>query len=152
MGTVTRVGPVQSGSSGYTYPLVVALTPGALAPNTAVAGSTAQVAVDIAQASHTVVVPSSAVHTTAAGRAYVITLKSGQEVNTTVKVGVVGDTYTQITSGLAAGTEVVLANPSEPVPSSSSNSTNTFRGLGGAGRFPTGLPTGLAGLGRASLG
>ena len=144
-GTVTRVGPVQSGSSGYTYPLVVALTAGSLSPSTTVAGSTAQVAVDIAQASHAVVVPTSAVHTTAAGRAYVITLKSGQEVNTTVKVGVVGDVYTQITSGLSAGTQVVLANTSQPVPSSSSNSTNTFRGLGGTRRprrgrgFPTGV-------------
>ncbi len=96
--------------------------------------------------------PTSAVHTSSAGRAYVITLKSGQEVETTVKVGVVGDTYTQITSGLSAGTEVVLANPSQPVPSSSSNSTNTFRGLGGTGGLPTGLPTGVPSFSRSSLG
>ena len=69
-------------------------------------------------------------HTTAAGHAYVITLRSGQETDTNVTVGVVGDTYTQITSGLSAGTQVVLANTSQPVPSSSSNSTNTLRGLG----------------------
>ena len=137
-GTVTRVGPVNSGSSGYTYPLVVALSPGSLSPSTTVAGSTAQLTVDIAQASHAVVVPTSAVHTSAAGRTYVITLKSGQEVDTTVKVGVVGDVYTQITSGLSAGTQVVLANNATPVPSSSSNSTNTLRRLGGAGGLGAG--------------
>ena len=113
-GTVTRVGPVDSGSSGYTYPLVVALTPGSFSPSTTVAGSTAQVAVDIAQASHTVVVPTSAVHTTSAGSAYVMTLKSGHEARTTVKVGVVGDIYTQITSGLSAGTP--SCSPTRPRP------------------------------------
>jgi trimeric autotransporter adhesin len=147
-GTVTRVGPVDAGSDGYTYPLVVALTPGSLGPNTTVAGSTSQVAVDVAQASHTVVVPTSAVHTSAAGSAYVITLQAGQEVHTKVTVGVVGDTYTQITSGLTVGSQVVLADTSEPVPSSSSNSSNTLRGLGGAGGFPTGVPT----FARSSLG
>ena len=83
-------------------------------------------------------VPTSAVHTTTTGSSYVMTLTSGQDVRTPVKVGVVGDVYTQITSGLSAGTQVVLANKSEAVPSSSSNSTNTFRGFGGAGGLPTG--------------
>jgi multidrug efflux pump subunit AcrA (membrane-fusion protein) len=150
-GTVTQVGPVDPSSSGYTYPLVVALAAGSFSPSTTVAGSTAQSAVDIDQASHSVVVPTSAVHTTTAGRAYVITLQSGHEVNTNVKMGVVGDIYTQITSGLSAGTQVVLADKSEAVPSSSSNSTSTSR-FGGAGEFPTGLPTGGGGFARSSPG
>lgn len=151
-GTVTQVGPADPGSSGYTFPLVVALSPGSLSPGTTVAGSTAQVTVDIAQASHTVVVPTSAVHSTAAGRAYVITLKSGREVDTSVKVGVVGDVYTQITSGLSAGTQVVLADNGTPVPSSSSNPTNTFRGFGGAGLGGAGGFAGGAAFARSSLG
>jgi trimeric autotransporter adhesin len=150
-GTVTQVGPVIPGSSGYTYPLVVDLAAGSISPNTTVAGSTAQVAIDIAQADHVVVVPTSAVHTTTAGHPYVITLQSGHEVNSNVKVGVVGDVYTQITSGLSAGTPVVLADKSQPVPSSSSNSTSTLRGFGGGG-FPTGFPTGGAGFARSGLG
>ncbi len=151
-GTVTQVGPVNPSSSGYTYPLVVNLAAGSFSPNTTVAGSTAQVAVDIAQANHALVVPTSAVHTTTAGHPYVITLQSGHEVNTNVKVGVVGDVYTQITSGLSAGTPVVLADKSQPVPSSSSNSTNSLRGFGGGGAFPTGFPTGGAGFARSGLG
>jgi trimeric autotransporter adhesin len=151
-GTVTRVGPVSSGSSGYTYPLVVALANGSLAPNTTVAGSTAQVAVSTAQASHTVVVPTSAVHIASAGTAYVMTVRSGRETRTNVKLGVVGDLYTQITSGLSAGAEVVLADKSQPVPSSSSNSTSTSRRLGGTGAFPAGFPTGGAGFARSSAG
>jgi HlyD family secretion protein len=139
-GTVTRVGPVDVSSSSYSYPLVVALSDGSLGSNTAVAGSTAQVAVDVAEASHSVIVPSSAVHTTSAGNSYVMALQSGREVRTQVKVGVVGDIYTQITSGLPVGTHVVLADPSQAVPSSSTNSSNTFRGIGGAGGTSTGFP------------
>jgi trimeric autotransporter adhesin len=150
-GTVTRVGPVVPGSSGYTYPLVVALAAGSFSPSTTVAGSTAQVEVDIAEANHAIVVPTSAVHTATTGRPYVITLQSGHEVNTNVKVGVVGDVYTQITSGLSAGTQVVLADKSQPVPSSS-NSSNLTRGFGGAGGFPTGFPTGGAGFARSIAG
>jgi multidrug efflux pump subunit AcrA (membrane-fusion protein) len=98
------------------------------------------------------VVPTSAVHSSAAGDAYVITLRSGREMNTNVKVGVVGDIYTQITSGLSAGTQVVLANRSEPVPSSSSNSAGTLPGLGGSGGVPGGIPTGAGAFTRFGLG
>jgi hypothetical protein len=65
---------------------------------------------------------------------------------------VVGDIYTQITSGLSAGTQIVLADTSHPVLSSSSNSTNTLRGTGGTGGPPTGLPTGVSGFARSGLG
>jgi hypothetical protein len=49
----------------------------------------------------------------------------------------VGDTYTQVLSGLAAGQSVVLADYAAPVPSSN---TNTFGGFGGAGAFGGGGP------------
>lgn len=136
-GRVTSVGPAQGSSSSYTYPLVVALAAGSLSQTTTVSGSTAQVAVAIAEASHTTVVPTSAVHTTTTGSSYVTTLQSGREVRTPVKLGVVGDVYTQITSGVSPGTQVVLADDSQPVPSSSTNSANSIRGFGGEG-FPTG--------------
>ena len=45
-------------------------------------------------------------------------------------MGVVGDTYTQVRSGLEPGQRVVLADYSDVVPSSN---TNTFGGLGGLG-------------------
>ena len=143
-GTVTRVGPVSTTSSSYTYPLIVALDSTSFSGKSAVTGAAAQVSIEIAHADNTLVVPTSAVHTTATSSSYVTVLAAGKPVRRTVKVGVVGNTYTQITSGLTAGTVVVLADPSQSVPSSSSNSTSTFRGgPGGTGGLPSGFPTGV---------
>ena len=131
-GTVTRVGPVAVSSSSYTYPLVVSLT--GLSSGGIAGGSAAQVQVQVAHADDTLVVPTSAVHTSAPGRSYVIVLRSGKQIRTTVTKGVVGQLFTQITRGLSSGAVVVLADPSQPVPSSSTNSSTTFgRGFGGAG-------------------
>jgi len=74
-----------------------------------------------------VAVPTSAVQTI--GSRSVVEVVSGD--TPTVKritVGVVGTTYTQVLSGLYVGQSVVLADYSEAVPSSN---TNTFGGLGG---------------------
>jgi HlyD family secretion protein len=142
-GTVSRVGPVTTSSSSYSYPLIVALSSAPTETTDAVTGSTAQVSIDIAQADDTLVVPTSAVHTSSAGNSYVTVLQAGKQIRRTVKVGVVGNTYTQIISGLTAGTVVVLADPSQAVPSSSSNSTINLRGLGGSGGLPSGLPSGF---------
>ncbi|MGH2717562.1 MAG: efflux RND transporter periplasmic adaptor subunit, partial [Actinomycetota bacterium] len=154
-GTVSRVGPVNASSSSITYPMVVALsstTPGAAN------GATARVSVDVAQATDALVVPTSAVHTTAVNRAYVLELSGGQETEKVVGVGVVGSVYTQITSGITKGTTVVLADYSQSVPSSSSNTTRTFGGAGGltggtfrvgggGGGFTGGAGGGLGGAG-----
>ena len=99
---------VEESSSSYTYPVIVTVTSstGQLA-----AGSAAQTVIDLSQADNTAVVPTSAVHTTGTG-SYVYVDKAGQEVRQTVKTGLVGDVYTQITSGLTQGQVVVLADPS----------------------------------------
>jgi HlyD family secretion protein len=131
-GTVSRVGPVSTGSSSDTYPVIVALDPAASSLS---AGSTAAVAIDSAQASNALVVPSSAVHTATPGRSYVLVLQAGKEKQARVTVGVVGDTYTQVTSGLTDGETVVLADPSMALPTS--NATITGPGFGGGG-FPGG--------------
>jgi multidrug efflux pump subunit AcrA (membrane-fusion protein) len=133
-GTVTRVGPVDVGSSD-TYPLVVALAAGTRGIFT---GSTAQVEVVVRQARDVLVVPTSAVHTSSLGRSYVLTVHSGQETRTTVGVGVVGDIYTQITSGLRRGETVVLADLTEPVPTSSNTLFSRFGGTGGLGALGSG--------------
>jgi hypothetical protein len=59
-------------------------------------------------------------------------LVNGKEVEKTVKIGVVGSTYTQIISGISKGEQIVLANLAQKVPSSSENTTTTTRS-GGAG-------------------
>jgi RND family efflux transporter MFP subunit len=143
-GTVTRVGPVTVSSSSYTYPMIVSLSGangGAIA-----AGSAAQVQVQVANAQDTLVVPTSAVHTNAPGRSYVLVVQGGQQVRKLVRTGVVGQLYTQITSGLSSGAVVVLADQAQAVPSSSTNSATTFgRGFGGGGGFGGGAGFGGAG-------
>lgn len=142
-GTVSQVGPVESSSSSYSYPLIAFLAAGSIPAGSTVSGASAQLTVELSDAANIVVVPTSAVHTTSVGNSYVIVLQVGQETRKTVKVGVVGPIYSQITSALTAGTRVVLADPSQPVPSSSSNSTSNFRGLPSGGGFPSGPPSGF---------
>ncbi len=74
-----------------------------------------------------VAVPTSAVQTFGS-RSYVLVLSKGEVTRKVVKVGMVGDEYTQVLSGLTPGESVVLADYAESVPSSS---TNTFGGVGG---------------------
>jgi multidrug efflux pump subunit AcrA (membrane-fusion protein) len=128
VGTVARVGPVDTGNSTYSYPLIVALPVGS---HGVAAGSTAQIQVVLHQVAHTLAVPTSAVNTIASGRSYVIVLESGQVARRRVSVGVVGGIYTQVTSGIGSGATVVLADLSQPVPAS--NTTSLFRGFGRGG-------------------
>ncbi len=126
-GTVSRVGPVDVSASSYTYPLIVSLVAGS---HGIAAGSSAQVQVVLREAPNALAVPTSAVHTSGT-RSYVFVEHSGQEARTFISVGVVGRTYTQVTSGVAKGTPVILADLSQPVPASSTSSST--RGLGGGG-------------------
>ena len=125
-GTVSQVGPVQSGTSGYTYPVVVALPSSASGLFT---GSTANVVIATGAVSNVVAVPTSAVQSLGT-RSFVEMLSDGTLTRRVIKVGMVGDTYTQVLSGLTPGQSVVLADYAEPVPSSN---TSTLGGFGGGG-------------------
>jgi hypothetical protein len=59
-----------------------------------------------------------------------------------VTVGAVGDTWTEIKGGLAVGQQVVLANTSEPLPSSATQSATQ----NGADGFPSPFRFGGAGF------
>lgn len=131
-GTVTRVGPVDV-NAGNTYPMLVSLPSGATGIFT---GSSAEISVDLAQADDTLVVPTSAVHSDGLGHSYVDMLDGGSEHEVSVKVGVVGDVYTQVTSGVHRGDTVVLADVTAAVPTSTN--TSPFGGvnaLGGGATF-----------------
>jgi multidrug efflux pump subunit AcrA (membrane-fusion protein) len=130
-GTVSQVGPVESTSDGYSYP-VVATLPASV--QGLFAGSTANMTITTGGVHDVVAVPTSAVITNASTH-YVDMLKNGTIARHVVKIGMVGSTYTQITSGLHVGQSVVLADLSEAVPSSN---TATLGGLGGGGGFPGG--------------
>jgi macrolide-specific efflux system membrane fusion protein len=146
---VAQVGPVQSSSSGYTYPAVIAL------PATAVglhSGSTANVSIQTGEAKNVVAVPTSAVMTQGT-KSYVLVLSSG---GTKEKVGIVGDVYTQVLSGLHKGNEIVLADYSEAVLSSNTTTVGGVGGTeggfgGGAGFRGGGTTTGIGGA-RPSVG
>jgi multidrug efflux pump subunit AcrA (membrane-fusion protein) len=130
VGTVSQVGPVQSSSSGYSYPVIVALPASAAADMHT--GSTGNVTIMTGTASNVVAVPTSAVQTFGT-RPYVMELSKGELTRKFIKTGMVGSTYTQVVSGLSPGETVVLADYAEAVPSSSSNTTNLGNLLGGGG-------------------
>ena len=73
-GTVSQVGPVQSSSGEYTYPVVVDLP---ASNDTLFTGSTANVVIDTGSVSNVVAVPTSAVETTGT-RSFVLELDKGQ--------------------------------------------------------------------------
>ena len=106
-------------------------------------GSTGTVSIITGSATAALAVPTSAV--TAFGNRHTVqVLDGGGPRRVAVTVGAVGNTWTEIKGGLSAGQEVVLANVSEPLPSSATQSAtqngadgfpNRFR-FGGAG-FPS---------------
>ncbi len=136
-GTVSQVGPVQSSDGEYSYPVVVDLP---TSSDTLFTGSTANVVIDTGSVSNVVAVPTSAVETVGT-RSFVLTFDKGVLTRKVVKVGMVGDTYTQVVAGLHDGQSVVLADYAEAVPSSNTDLTNALGGGGGfgGGAFPGGF-------------
>jgi hypothetical protein len=62
--------------------------------------------------------------TTTAGIHTVTVLEGDKTRTVVVQVGVVGDTWTQITGGLQAGEQVVLADVNAPLPSSATDTSS----------------------------
>ena len=108
-------------------------------------GAVASVALVTSSAQGVLAVPTSAVHTNG-NRHTVEVLDKGKLTEVTVGVGTVGDTWTQVTSGLTAGQLVVLADLSEALPGSATDGSTTnirngnggFSGNGGPPAFPGG--------------
>ncbi len=96
-------------------------------------GASASVTVTTASASDVLAVPTSAVTTDTQGESTVKLVKDGKSTSRTVQIGIKGDTYTEITSGLSAGDEVELGATST---SSSDSDRGDFRV--GAGPGPAG--------------
>lgn len=138
-GRIASIDPVgTSSNSVVTYGVVVRLSG---VPKTIRLGQSASVTITTDNATGVLVVPSTAV-TTNGSRSTVLLLKNGQQVRTQVSVGVAGDSWTEITSGVAAGDQVVLTTSA-----ASSSSTNGFPGGGfpGGGAIPGGtIPGGGA--------
>lgn len=133
-GTVSQVGPVQSGSSGYSYPVIVALP--VSSSSDMHSGATGNVTITTGTVSDVVAVPTSAVQSFGS-TSYVMELSKGHLTRKPIKIGMVGDTYTEVDSGLSPGQSVVLVDYAEAVPSSNTNTNlgSVVGGGGGAGGF-----------------
>lgn len=137
-GTVTAISPVPTVVSNVvTYDVTVSL---AHPPPTVHDGMSTTVAVVVASAAGTLELPSSAV-TTTGSVSTVQLLRNGRQTTQVVTVGLVGDSTTQILSGLSPGDQVV-----EPTVTVSGAGT-TGTGTGGGPLFGGGLGGGIGGGG-----
>jgi HlyD family secretion protein len=87
-------------------------------------GMTSNATVVVSSATNVLTVPDLAI-TRLGGQAYVNVYSNGKQVQTPIETGVVGDTYTEVTSGLTEGEQIVI--PTLRVPSGT-----TTRGTGGS--------------------
>jgi HlyD family secretion protein len=128
------VAPVSGSGSSSTYLVTVGLTE----PNRKLNnGSTATVTLVTARSKSALTVPTSSVTTT--GTRHTVEVLDGSEPKTVVVgIGVMGDTWTEIRSGLRAGRRVVLADVGKPLPSSATSSSNGQSRNGGF-RLPGGV-------------
>jgi macrolide-specific efflux system membrane fusion protein len=142
-GKVATISPTATVSSGVnSYAVVVSLDS---APAGVRIGQTTTVAVTVGEADNVLRVPAAAV-SSAGGRHTVTVLDNGVATLTIIQVGVLGDAFDEVTSGLTEGQTVQL-----PLPSSAGTGANNFRfgggGLGGGGGFVGGGGGGLGGAG-----
>ncbi len=122
-GTITRITPVPDSNSAY--PVTVTLDDDGLELP---AGGTAAVDIVVGTADGVLTVPSSAVSNGA-----VEVLDGTTVTRTRVTTGVEGTTRTEITAGLKAGQQVVLADLNQAVPTSGQQNGLNGRGFAGGG-------------------
>jgi len=130
--------PTSSTSTAYTVQLVFTANPPKLRD-----GIQAAITVTTAQAVSALAVPTSAVNHRGA-LDYVLVLNGSTTKFQVITVGAVGAIYTQVTGGLSAGQQVVLANPNEAIPTSTVTG-RVARITGGATSGSTGLLGGTSG-------
>jgi len=121
-------------SNVVTYPVTVVLTD---PPSTVKQGMTAQVAVIVQTATNVLQLPSAAITTTGSISTVKELAADGTQKTTPVTLGLVGTTYTEISSGLSEGQKVV--EPTASV-SASSGSSPVGGGFPGGGGFGGGAP------------
>ena len=137
-GTVRSIGLLSSTSgSRTTFPVTVQLDAGT--PKL-YDGSGADAVITTGTARNVITVPNTAIHSTVGGIHTATVVKDGKTSTVRVTLGLAGPDISQVKSGLQKGQQVVLADLSEPLPSSTtSGSTGTFRFPGGGSiGFPGG--------------
>ena len=108
-------------------------------------GMTCTANIITAVATDVLAVPNAAVKTATDGSSYVQVLKNNTPTDVTVEVGLATSSYTQITSGLTAGQEVITAahTPSAGGTTTTTRSRTGSGGLTGGGGFGGGAPGGF---------
>ena len=90
-------------------------------------GMTANATVTVSKATNALAIPNLAI-THTGGQAFVTVYAAGQQTQTPIETGVVGDQFTEVTGGLNDGEQIVL-----PTVRVSSGTGATRGGLGGGG-------------------
>jgi membrane fusion protein, macrolide-specific efflux system len=140
-GVVTSISPTSTTSGGVTsYPIVVSLSE---VPSGAKLGQSVSLNVVVSRADDVLYVPAAAVKTTGTARTVTVVTSTGAQETRPVEVGIEGDSYTEIKSGLELGERVVIATVT------SGTTTNQFPGgtFPGGGVGPGGGFTGGGGTG-----
>ena len=138
-GTVKSVALTSQSSSGVvSYPVVIPITlPSGVQPR---GGMSATATIITEQATDVLIVPNKAITGASTDSPTVTVVVDNASTTRSVTLGLVGDSYTEVTSGLSYG-EVVTYNASKTSSSSSSSSSSgSFGGgsftVGGGGMFP----------------
>jgi multidrug efflux pump subunit AcrA (membrane-fusion protein) len=135
-GVVTSASQVSSVVNNVVeYPVTIALE---RAPKSLKDGMTAEAAIVVQSASNVLLLPSAAV-TTTGSVSTVKVLSKGVQKTVVVTLGIVGTSFTQITSGLSEGETVVEPTASVSATTGSGSSGPTGGGFGGGG-FGGGAP------------
>ncbi|MDI1461787.1 efflux RND transporter periplasmic adaptor subunit [Catellatospora sp. KI3] len=143
-GRVTAISPTASSGNTVAYPIEVALDS---IPEGTRLGQTVSLTVTVDEVDGAVYVPAAAVKT-AGGRTTVTVVANGVQETRAVQIGLKGDSYTVIVSGLEVGEQVVLAT----VTSTTNNQQFPGGGPGGftGGGFGGGPGTGGTGTNRGT--
>jgi biotin carboxyl carrier protein len=111
----------QQTSSVTSYPVVLSLGD---VPSGVRTGMDVQVTITVQSIPHVLAIPVQALHGTSGDISQVTVLQGKRQVSRTVHLGLVGDDYAQVTSGLSSGEAVVTG-------STATGSTSTGGGHGG---------------------
>ncbi|WP_155369130.1 efflux RND transporter periplasmic adaptor subunit [Catellatospora vulcania] len=128
-GKVSAISPTASSGNTVTYPIEVLLDS---IPEGTRLGQTVSLSVTVDEVADAVYVPAAAVRT-AGGRTTVTVVANGVQETRAVEIGLRGDAYTVIVSGVTVGEQVVLATVTS--------------GTGNQQQFPGGGPGGFTGGG-----
>jgi multidrug efflux pump subunit AcrA (membrane-fusion protein) len=140
-GTVTSIGMLST-TTGSSTTFLVTVTLDDEQPSL-YDGTGADVVITTGTAENVVTVANSALRAGPRGTYTVTVLKNGVTSTKTVTVGVAGPDVTEVKSGLAMGDQVVVADLTEDLPSSTTSTTNGRTVFGGFSGFaPGGFPGG----------